>query len=49
MRRRIGGADDYHLRVAAFDRTGTPVARFASDVEPEDANLTQRIEAELAR
>jgi glutathione peroxidase len=31
------------------DRAGKPVARFASDVEPEDANLTQRIEAELAR
>jgi len=31
------------------DRTGTPVARFASDVEPEDAKLTQRIEAELAK
>jgi glutathione peroxidase len=31
------------------DRTGTPVARFAPDVEPEDAKLTQRIEAELAK
>jgi hypothetical protein len=25
------------------------VARFAPDVEPEDAKLTQRIEAELAK
>lgn len=31
------------------DRTGTPVARFASDVEPEDPKLTQRIEAELTK
>jgi glutathione peroxidase len=31
------------------DRTGHPVARFAPDVEPEDANLTQQVEAELAR
>jgi glutathione peroxidase len=31
------------------DRTGTPVARFAPDVEPEDAKVTQRIEAELVR
>jgi glutathione peroxidase len=31
------------------DRTGTPVARFAPDVEPEDAMLTQRIESELAK
>jgi glutathione peroxidase len=31
------------------DRTGTPVARFAPDVEPEDATLTQRIEEELAK
>jgi glutathione peroxidase len=29
------------------NRNGTPVARFAPDVEPEDANLTERIEAEL--
>ena len=31
------------------DRTGAPVARFAPDVEPEDATMTQRIEAELAK
>ena len=31
------------------DRAGNPVARFASDVEPGDAALTARIEAELAR
>ena len=31
------------------DRTGVPIARFAPDVEPEDAKLTQRIEAELAK
>ena len=31
------------------DRAGTPVARFASDLEPEDAALTKRIEAELAK
>ena len=30
------------------DRRGTPVARFASDVEPEDGALTGRIETELA-
>jgi glutathione peroxidase len=29
------------------NRNGIPVARFAPDVEPEDANLTERIEAEL--
>jgi glutathione peroxidase len=31
------------------NRTGTPVARFAPDVEPENATLTQPVEAELAR
>jgi glutathione peroxidase len=31
------------------NRAGTPVARFAPDVEPEDAKLTQRIEAELTK
>lgn len=31
------------------NRTGHPVARFAPDVEPEDAKLTQQVEAELAR
>lgn len=31
------------------DRQGTPVARFAPDVEPEDAKLTARIEAELSK
>jgi glutathione peroxidase len=31
------------------DRSGTPVARFASDVEPEDPKLTQCIEAELSK
>lgn len=31
------------------DRSGTPVARFAPDVEPEDARLAGRIEAELAK
>jgi glutathione peroxidase len=32
-----------------IDRTGTPVARFAPDVEPEDARVTERIEEELSR
>jgi glutathione peroxidase len=31
------------------DRAGTPVARFAPDVEPEDARVTERIEAELSK
>lgn len=31
------------------DRTGTPVARFAPDMEPEDVRVTERIETELAR
>src|SRR6185437_3376308 len=31
------------------DRAGTPVARFAPDVEPEDVRVTDRIEAELAK
>lgn len=31
------------------DRTGTPVMRFAPDVEPEDSRVTERIEAELAK
>ena len=31
------------------DREGTAVARFAPDMEPEDAKLTQRIETELAK
>jgi glutathione peroxidase len=31
------------------DRAGTPIARFAPDVEPEDAKVTDRIEAELSR
>ena len=31
------------------DRSGKPVARFAPDVEPEDATLTERIEAELTK
>lgn len=31
------------------DRGGTPVARFAPDIEPEDARLTERIEGELAK
>ncbi len=31
------------------DRAGKPVARFAPDVEPEDAKLTERIEVELAK
>ncbi len=31
------------------DRQGMPVARFAPDLEPEDAKLTQRVEAELAK
>jgi glutathione peroxidase len=31
------------------NRTGTPVARFAPDVVPEDPRLAQRIEAELAK
>lgn len=31
------------------DRAGIPVARFAPDVEPEDAKLMQRIETELAK
>lgn len=32
-----------------IDRSGRVVARFAPDVEPEDAALTARIEAELAK
>lgn len=32
-----------------IDRKGMPVARFAPDIEPEDAKLTQRVEAELAK
>jgi glutathione peroxidase len=31
------------------DRAGTPVARFAPDVEPEDARVTEPIEEELSR
>jgi glutathione peroxidase len=31
------------------DRAGIPVARFAPDVEPEDARLMQRIETELGK
>jgi glutathione peroxidase len=31
------------------DRAGTPVARFAPDVEPEDARVAERIEAELTK
>jgi glutathione peroxidase len=31
------------------DRAGTPVARFAPDMEPEDTRLTERIEAELTK
>jgi glutathione peroxidase len=31
------------------DRAGIPVARFAPDVEPEDASVTERIEAELSK
>jgi glutathione peroxidase len=31
------------------DRAGTPVARFAPDVEPEDVRVTEPIEAELTR
>jgi glutathione peroxidase len=31
------------------DRTGIPVARFAPDVEPEDAKVIERIEAELKK
>jgi glutathione peroxidase len=31
------------------NRAGTPVARFAPDLEPEDPRITERIEAELAR
>jgi glutathione peroxidase len=31
------------------DRSGTPVARFAPDIEPGDARLTGQIEAELAK
>jgi glutathione peroxidase len=31
------------------NREGVPVARFASDVEPGDPKLTERIEAELAK
>lgn len=32
-----------------IDRSGRPVARFASDVEPDDAALTERIERELKK
>jgi glutathione peroxidase len=39
----------WNLEKIQEDKTGTPVARFASDVEPEDPKLTQRIEAELAK
>ena len=31
------------------NRAGTPVARFAPDMEPGDARLTERIEAELTK
>lgn len=31
------------------NRSGTPVARFAPDIEPEDPRITDRIEAELAK
>lgn len=31
------------------NRAGTPVARFAPDIEPEDPRVTDRIEAELAK
>jgi glutathione peroxidase len=32
-----------------INRAGTPVARFAPDVEPEDPKLIQRIETELLK
>jgi glutathione peroxidase len=31
------------------DRAGTPVGRFAPDMEPEDARVAERIEAELSK